>query len=248
MQQHATRRIIHAFISYGNIFFFGIVYETMAGSSTIIIAVIMIIVMVVSSVSAGGFLFLDPFGFFAPPKKAKNTVVEKDTKKDDRDYKNTNYLFDGESGDKLGIPETMRGDTDENCVYFYHIPKNIKSGIEWNESVIPHVAERGYWCLNDNKDVDFWETHNAIQTEDLKGTPIKKNRVNFAKIGKNVRLHVWGDDTDTFPARGEGNDHSTIEGSEYGTNKIFDFRTSSIGPFNLDAFQIAKKGESFKNI
>jgi len=242
---------------YRKAIFFSLVmvYEIMVGSGMIIISVIVSLVIIVSSSAVGGVLsVVDPFGFFAPPKPL---VTEKDPVKKKSAEGNKKYLYNGESGVEIKIPEGMSHDTDENCVYFYDIPLWVKYGkhwlrseyINWNKSEAPNVVGKGHWCLQDNEDVNFAYKENAIQTENLKGGSIPKNRANFARIGKNVRLLLWEKDTDTYPAIGYKNKkRDIIEGSEYGTDKVFDFRTTSIGSNNVDAFQIVKKGESFKNI
>lgn len=295
MQQHATRRMIHVFIPYENIFFFAIVYETMAGSSTMIIVVIMMMVMVFSSASAGGFFLIDPLGLFTGGgtgtspgssgdagegdptdftdrdcivykdeqcsgksgkdrdscvKTAKKECVDGggwwDTKKHEEEVKN--YIVHADSGEKLKVPETMRGDTNEDCIYFY----DMESPEKWSADYAPKVHTRGYWCLGDNKDGAVYGDKNAFESEGFKGTRINKNKVDHARIGKNVRVHIWPADSDggkggSIPVTGKGTPF-TIEGKEYGTGKVYSFKSSPIGYDNLDAFQVAKTGEEFVNL
>jgi len=151
---------------------------------------------------------------------------------------------DAESGESLKLPEQMRNDTDENCVYFY----DLESPEKWSADHAPKVKARGYWCLSDNKNA--YGDKNAIETEGLKGTWLKKNTVDHAKIGRNVRVMIWPHDSDGGK-QGEavpvwGRDTAfTIEGKEYGTGKIYSFKNSPIGYDDMDAFQLAKSGEDF---
>jgi len=75
-------------------------------------------------------------------KTAKKECVDGggwwDTKKHEEETKN--YILHADSGDKLKIPEAMRGDTNEDCVYFY----DMESPEKWSSDYAPRVKARGY--------------------------------------------------------------------------------------------------------
>jgi hypothetical protein len=130
----------------------------------------------------------------------------------------------------MDVPDEVRSDTDDNCVYFYNHGKKWTDG----DGKDGTVTSSGQWCIADGVDTDvpIWETKNQ------RGS-LSHDSVDYIRLGKNLNVQVFNNHTksnDSFSATG---DRKMYYGKDWGHDKLIHTK-DGVGQDDIDAFRISK--------